>query len=133
MLKKQTLIKLTLNPRQNYHGPVMVDYKIVNGHTATILREFVHRYKKEIISFYNGTDESCNLECVTIEIFEDSETVNAFNLLNQQGVIVSSFYIYDIIVEALMIINEDQDEYAGEFFGNVSDDQIAKQWSRLQL
>lgn len=110
----KVLIKLMLYPCRNYCGALMADYKLINRETALIIKDFLNKYHDCSISFYYGDDGNCKLSDVDIIIIDDQNIIDAFILMQNRGIIESSYYIYDIITTKLMNIYLNDDNYEHE-------------------
>lgn len=124
----QVLLVIKLHPFKNYCGAEMVDYKIVKRRTAKIIKKIIRKYSEQGFSFYCGSDEHSQLENVTINIIDDPDLIAAYQLLSKEDLISPSYYVYDLVVECLMMINRDWDNYNGEFDCNVPEDKIWDKW-----
>ena len=127
----EVLLKLSMYPCRNYSGADMVDYKIVKEETANIIKEFLHKYKKEQITFYCGFDGCCSLKNVTIEIYSNKDIIRAYKLLTKEQIVSKTYYVYDLVVEALMLINENYETCYDMFDSNVSEDAIIRKWHNI--
>jgi hypothetical protein len=133
--ENEVLIKLTLYPCRNYDGADMIDYKIVTLKTANILTLFREKNKNLGIGFYCGFDGCTNLKNMKIYTYKDNQIINAYKLLKTSGIIGEnhvydgSYYVYNLLVEALM--SYDIDDYDGEYDSDVSETDIWEKWNTI--
>ena len=99
---EKCLIQLTLDwPYGNYHGPKLFDIQICKLSVAKKLKKFLKNNKDVTFSYHLENDDlDVPYSAIKLTILTDQEVMNAFELLNENDLRVSSAALFDTIKES---------------------------------
>jgi len=126
---EKVLIKLTLSPYRNYKESDIIDYEIINLAIVEILSSFLRLYSNEYVSFYDCGGGRYKLSRINMIIITDQNIIDGYQSLFDSKIIEHNSYIYNIIINKLMNIGNESEDFDIE----PTEDEIVEKWNSIKL